>query len=311
MTSRSDISDYPRDLTGYGSNVPQADWPGGARIAVQFVINYEEGGENSILHGDQGAEVFLSEISNAPKREGVRHMSMESIYEFGSRVGVWRLFDLFKQNEIPVTVFAVAMALARNPAVAEAGMKNGFEFCSHGLRWIDYQFMPKALEREHLQEAIDIHKHTTGERPFGWYTGRTSPNTRLLVAEEGGFLYDADDYSDELPFWSKVVDKPHLVVPYTLDANDMRFMAVAGYGAGDQFFTYLKDSFDMLFEEGAAKPKMMSVGLHCRVAGRPGRFQAIKRFVEYARSHDKVWFARRVDIARHWREKHPYEGFTE
>ena len=308
MVSQRDKSNYPRDLTGYGKILPQADWPGGARIAVQFVINYEEGGENSILHGDKGAERFLSDISNAPEREGGRHMSMESLYEYGSRVGVWRLFELFGQNDITVTVFAVAMALARNPAVAEAGMKNGFEFCSHGLRWIDYQYVPEDLEKEHMQEAIDIHERITGERPLGWYTGRTSPNTRRLVAEEGGFLYDADDYSDDLPFWSKIVNKPHLVIPYTLDANDMRFMAVAGYGVGEQFFNYLKDSFDTLYADGAANPKMMSIGLHCRVAGRPGRFQAVKRFVEYARSHDQVWFTRRIDIARHWREKHPFEG---
>ncbi len=310
MTQETDFSSYPRDLIGYGPDKPKADWPNGARIALQFVINYEEGGENCILHGDKASEAFLSEISNADMREGIRHMSMESIYEYGSRVGVWRLFELFKQNEIPVTVFAIAMALQRNPAVAEAGLKNGFEFCSHGLRWIDYQYMPKEIEKEHLEQAIEIHQQVTGERPLGWYTGRTSPNSRQLIADEGGFLYDADDYSDELPFWSNMIDTPHLVVPYTLDANDMRFMAVAGFGGGDQFYAYLKDSFDTLYEEGANTPKMMSVGLHCRVVGRPGRFQALKKFVEYARSHDKVWFARRVDIARHWRETHPYEANT-
>ncbi len=306
MTKETDFSNYPRDLIGYGPANLQANWPDGARIAVQFVINYEEGGENCILHGDAASEAFLSEISNADMREDVRHMSMESLYEYGSRVGVWRLFDLFKQNEIPVTVFAIAMALQRNPAVAEAGLKNGFEFCSHGLRWIDYQYVPKEIEKEHLEQAIEIHQQVTGERPLGWYTGRTSPNSRQLIADEGGFLYDADDYSDELPFWSNMIDTPHLVVPYTLDANDMRFMAVAGFGGGDQFYTYLKDSFDTLYDEGATAPKMMSVGLHCRVVGRPGRFQAVKRFVEYARSHSKVWFARRIDIARHWREIHPY-----
>lgn len=297
---------YPRDLKGHGAAPPQADWPGGARIALQFVINYEEGGENCILHGDATSEAFLSEIIGAKAREGVRHMSMESIYEYGSRVGVWRLFDLFKSRDIPVTVFAVAMALERHPDVAEAALKNGFEICSHGYRWIDYQYVPEDIEREHMNIAIEIQKRITGARPLGWYTGRTSPNTRHLVADEGGFLYDADDYSDDLPFWSTVSDTPHLVVPYTLDANDMRFGSAQGFNAGDQFFNYLKDSFDTLHEEGAQTPRMMSVGLHCRIAGRPGRFAALKRFVDYARSHDDVWFCRRIDIARHWRDRHPY-----
>ncbi len=297
---------YPRDLKGHGAAPPQADWPGGARIALQFVINYEEGGENCILHGDATSEAFLSEIIGAKAREGVRHMSMESIYEYGSRVGVWRLFDLFKSRDIPVTVFAVAMALERHPDVAEAALKNGIEICSHGYRWIDYQYVPEDIEREHINIAIEIQKRITGARPLGWYTGRTSPNTRRLVADEGGFLYDADDYSDDLPFWSTVSDTPHLVVPYTLDANDMRFGSAQGFNAGDQFFNYLKDSFDTLHEEGAQTPRMMSVGLHCRIAGRPGRFAALKRFVDYARSHDDVWFCRRIDIARHWRDRHPY-----
>ncbi len=297
---------YPRDLKGHGAAPPQADWPGGARIALQFVINYEEGGENCILHGDATSEAFLSEIIGAKAREGVRHMSMESIYEYGSRVGVWRLFDLFKSRDIPVTVFAVAMALERHPDVAEAALKNGIEICSHGYRWIDYQYVPEDIEREHINIAIEIQKRITGARPLGWYTGRTSPNTRRLVADEGGFLYDADDYSDDLPFWSTVSDSPHLVVPYTLDANDMRFGSAQGFNAGDQFFNYLKDSFDTLHEEGAQTPRMMSVGLHCRIAGRPGRFAALKRFVDYARSHDDVWFCRRIDIARHWRDRHPY-----
>ena len=297
---------YPRDLKGHGAAPPQADWPGGARVALQFVINYEEGGENCILHGDATSEAFLSEIIGAKAREGVRHMSMESIYEYGSRVGVWRLFDLFKSRDIPVTVFAVAMALQRHPDVAEAALKNGIEICSHGYRWIDYQYVPEDIEREHMNIAIEIQKRITGARPLGWYTGRTSPNTRRLVADEGGFLYDADDYSDDLPFWSTVSDTPHLVVPYTLDANDMRFGSAQGFNAGDQFFNYLKDSFDTLHEEGAQTPRMMSVGLHCRIAGRPGRFAALKRFVDYARSHDDVWFCRRIDIARHWRDRHPY-----
>ncbi|HJO87326.1 MAG: allantoinase PuuE [Rhodospirillales bacterium] len=301
----ADFKRYPRDLIGYGADKPHADWPDGARIALQFVVNYEEGGENCILHGDEASEAFLSEIT-ADAREGVRHMSMESFYEYGSRVGVWRLFNLFKDFEIPVTIFAIAMALQRNPDVVEAALKNNFELCSHGYRWIDYQYLPENIEKEHLYKAIEIHTEVTGERPLGWYTGRTSPNTRRLIAEEGGFLYDADDYSDELPFWSKTVDQPHLIVPYSLDANDMRFAATAGFTAGDQFYNYLKNSFDTLYDEGETAPKMMSIGLHCRVVGRPGRFQALKKFVEYARSRDKVWFCRRVDIARHWREHHPY-----
>ena len=304
MESAND--DYPRDLKGFGPTPPHADWPQGARIAVQFVINYEEGGENCVLHGDAASEAFLSEIIGAKPRDGVRHMSMESIYEYGSRVGVWRLFDLFKSRGIPVTVFAVAMALERHPQVAEAALNNGFEICSHGYRWIDYQYVPKDIEREHMKIAIDIHKRITGTRPLGWYTGRTSPNTRHLAVEDGGFLYDADDYSDELPFWTKVSETPHLVVPYSLDANDMRFGSAQGFNAGDQFFNYLKDSFDTLYDEGAETPRMMSVGLHCRIAGRPGRFASLKRFVDYALSHDDVWFCRRIDIARHWRERHPY-----
>ena len=301
---------YPRDLVGYGEKKPHANWPDDARIALQFVINYEEGGENCILHGDKASEAFLSEMIGTDARKGVRHMSMESLYEYGSRVGVWRLFNLFNDYEIPITIFAIAMALQRNPDVVEAALKNEFELCSHGLRWIDYQNISEGIEKEHLYKAIEIHKEATGERPLGWYTGRTSPNTRRLIAEEGGFLYDADDYSDELPFWSKIENSPHLIIPYSLDSNDMRFAAAQGFNAGDQFFNYLKDSFDTLYTEGKATPKMMSVGLHCRIVGRPGRFQALKKFVEYARSHDKVWFARRVDIAHHWREHHPFEEST-
>ena len=297
---------YPRDLKGYGPTPPDANWPGGARLALQFVINYEEGGENCILHGDAASESFLSEIIGAEPREGVRHMSMESIYEYGSRVGVWRLFDLFKSRAVPVTVFAIATALERHPEVAEAALGNGFEICGHGYRWIDYQYVAEEVERAHMEMAIEIQKRLTGERPLGWYTGRTSPNTRRPVAEDGGFLYDADDYSDDLPFWSTVTDTPHLVVPYTLDANDMRFGSAQGFNAGDQFFNYLKDSFDTLYEEGATAPRMMSVGLHCRIIGRPGRFQSLKRFVDYALSHSDVWFCRRIDIARHWREHHPH-----
>jgi len=308
MSNLNTFREYPRDLQGYGAKKPNIKWPGGSRIALQFVINYEEGGENCILHGDAASESFLSEIIGADARTGVRHMSMESFYEYGSRVGIWRLFDLFKEYQIPITIFAVAMALQRNPDVAEAALKNNFELCSHGLRWIDYQYIPEDIEKEHLYEAIKIHKEITGERPLGWYTGRTSPNTRRLIAEEGGFLYDADDYSDELPFWSKITDTPHLIIPYSLDANDMRFAAPQGFNSGDQFFNYLKDSFDIFYQEGETTPKIMSVGLHCRIIGRPGRFQALKKFVEYAQSHDNVWFCRRIDVARHWRKHHPFDG---
>ncbi|MDX9860095.1 MAG: allantoinase PuuE [Rhodospirillales bacterium] len=299
------MTDYPRDLTGYGPDVPHAKWPGGARVAVQFVLNYEEGGENCVLHGDAASETFLSEMVGAVPFVGARHMSMESLYEYGSRAGVWRVLKLFRERRLPITIFGVAMALERNPLVAEVVLKDGHEICSHGYRWINYHGMPIEEEREHMQRAIEIQKRITGERPLGWYTGRTSENTRALVAEEGGFLYDADDYSDDLPFWSRVVDKPHLVVPYTLDTNDMKFAAIQGFNCGDQYFTYMKDAFDTLYEEGAERPRMMSVGLHCRLIGKPARFQALRRFVDYVLSHDKVWVARRIDIARHWREHFP------
>ncbi len=299
-------SDYPRDLIGYGPNPPKANWPGGARVAVQFVMNYEEGGENCILHGDKASEAFLSEIVGAQPWEGQRHMSMESIYEYGSRVGVWRLLDLFRPRQIPITVFAVAMALDRNQLVAETALANGYEICSHGYRWIDYRSTPVDVEREHMHKAIEIITRIAGERPLGWYTGRTSANTRRLVAEEGGFLYDADDYSDDLPFWSREVDTPHLIVPYTLDNNDMRFASPQGFNSGDQFYAYLRDAFDTLYAEGAETPRMMSIGTHCRLVGRPGRLAALARFIDYAQSHDRVWFARRIDIARHWREHHPW-----
>jgi len=300
------VSDgYPRDLIGYGANPPHAQWPGGARIAVQFVLNYEEGGENSILHGDEGAETFLSEIINAAPVPGARHMSMESIYEYGSRAGVWRVLRLFRERRVPLTVFAVASALERYPAMAEAFLKDGHEICSHGYRWINYQHVPEAVEREHIAKAVEVLTRITGERPLGWYTGRTSPNTRRLVAEHGGFLYDADDYSDDLPFWVKEAGKPQLIVPYTLDSNDMRFAAAQGFNSGDQFFAYLKDAFGVLYAEGKTAPKMLSVGLHCRLIGRPGRFASLARFLAYAQSHPNVWFARRIDIARHWRATHP------
>jgi putative urate catabolism protein len=301
-------SQYPRDLIGYGANPPHAQWPGGARIAVQFVLNFEEGGENSILHGDDGAETFLSEIINAAPVPGARHMSMESIYEYGSRAGVWRVLRLFRERKLPITIFAVAAALERYPAMAEAFLKDGHEICSHGYRWINYQNVEEATEREHIAKAVEVITRIAGSRPLGWYTGRTSPNTRRLVAEYGGFLYDADDYSDDLPFWVKAANQPQLIVPYTLDANDMRFAAAQGFNSGDQFFAYLKDAFDTLYAEGATAPKMMSVGLHCRLVGRPGRFASLARFVAYAQSHPQVWFARRIDIARHWRTTHPYNG---
>ncbi len=301
-------TDYPRDLVGYGRTPPDPAWPGGARLALQFVLNYEEGGENCVLHGDAASEAFLSEIIGAPALHGVRHMSMESIYEYGSRVGVWRLLRLFETHQIPLTIFAVAMAMERNPAVAEACMQAGHEIASHGYRWINYQDVPESLEREHIELATSILTRLTGERPRGWYTGRTSPNTRRLVAEHGGYLYDADDYNDELPFWCRVDGTAHLVVPYTLDANDMRFATAQGFNSGEQFYQYLKDSFDVLYAEGETSPRMMSVGLHCRLVGRPGRFAALARFLDYVRGFDDVWFARRIDIARHWIEHHPCPG---
>ncbi len=296
---------YSRDLRGYGENPPNPTWPGGARLALQIVLNYEEGGENCILHGDSASEAFLSEIVNAQAREGVRHMSMESIYEYGSRVGVWRLKKLFDRYDIPVTVFAVGMAVERYPEPVQALHAAGHEICSHGYRWVDYQYIDETTEREHIHRAIRAIHDATGERPLGWYTGRNSPNTRALVVEEGGFIYDADDYSDELPFWNYQHGKPHLVIPYTLDANDMRFATSQGFNSGSQFLQYLKDSFDVLYAEGADTPRMMSVGLHCRLSGRPGRFAALQEFLRYARSFDDVWFCRRLDIAHHWRKHHP------
>lgn len=296
---------YPRDLVGYADHLPQANWPGGARIAVQFVLNYEEGGENCILHGDAASETFLSEIIGARAYEGMRHPSMESIYEYGSRAGFWRIYKLFHERQIPITIFGVAMALERHPRAVEAMLKADFEICSHGWRWIDYQFMDKALEREHMQRAVEIIQRLTGEKPKGWYTGRNSPNTRDLLIEQGGFIYDADDYSDDLPFWVKVQGQDHLVVPYTLDTNDMRFASAQGFNSGEQYFQYLKDAFDVLYAEGAMTPKMLSIGLHCRIVGRPARFAALQRFVDYVQKHQDVWLCRRIDIAEHWRKEHP------
>jgi OHCU decarboxylase len=297
---------YPRDLVGYGRNPPHPRWPNGARICVQFVINYEEGGENNILHGDRASEAFLSEIVGAQPWLGQRHMSMESIYEYGSRAGFWRLWRMFTERNLPVTVYGVATALRRNPEAVAAMKEANWEIASHGLKWIDYRDFSVEEERAHMKEAIRIHTEVTGERPLGWYTGRTSEHTNRLVAEEGGFLYSADSYADDLPYWEQHGDRQQLIVPYTLDANDMRFATPQGFNSGDQFFAYLKDSFDTLYTEGETSPKMMSVGLHCRLAGRPGRAAALARFLDYIGSHENVWVARRIDIAHHWiRHHHP------
>ena len=299
------MGDYPRDMVGYGRNPPHPHWPGDARIALQIVVNYEEGGENAVLHGDPASETFLSEIIGAAPFEGRRHMSMESIYEYGSRAGFWRLMRLFEERGLPVTMFAVGMALERHPDAARAMVALGHEIASHGWRWINYDQIDEATEREHMRLAIESLTRLTGQRPLGWYTGRTSERTQRLVAEEGGFLYDADSYADDLPYWVKVEGKDHLIVPYTLDTNDMRFATAQGFNTGDQFFAYLRDAFDTLYEEGATAPKMMSVGLHCRLAGRPGRIAGLKRFLDHVERHEKVWVCRRIDIARHWRAVHP------
>ena len=295
---------YPRDMVGFGRELPDPRWPGGARLAVQFVINYEEGGENCILHGDDASEAFLSEIIGAAPLPGVRNMNMESIYEYGSRAGFWRLHRAFTGRGLPVTVYGVAMALARNPQAVAAMREASWEIASHGYRWIEYQHMSEEEEREHIRSAIDIHTRSTGERPLGWYTGRISPNTRRLVVEAGGFLYDADSYADDLPYWVTELGRRHLVIPYTLDNNDMRFATNQGFNSGDQFFAYLKDAFDVLYREGETQPRMMSVGLHCRLAGRPGRTAALERFLDYVQRHEGAWICRRVDIARHWHEHH-------
>lgn len=297
--------DYPRDLIGYGANPPDPRWPNGARLAVQIVLNYEEGGEASILHGDAHAESYLQEVVGAPPLQGVRNLQVESIYEYGSRAGFWRLMRLFREFDMPVTVFAVAMALERHPDAAAAIVAAGHEIASHGWRWIDYQHVPEDEEREHIRRAVEVLTRLTGTHPQGWYTGRLSPNTRRLVVEEGGFLYDADAYNDDLPYWVTEAGRSHLVVPYTLDVNDMKFGTAQGFNQGDDFFTYARDAFDALHAEGG---KMMSVGLHARLIGRPGRIQGLRRFLEHVRAHGDVWVCRRVDIARHWIAEHPVAG---
>ena len=292
-------------MLGYGQYPPNPEWPEKARVAVQFVINYEEGGENCILHGDPASETFLSEIIGAVPFQDARHMSMESIYEYGSRAGFWRLHRLFTRFKIPVTIFGVAMALERNQEAVEAMLKADWEIASHGYRWIDYKNIPEEIELEHIEKAISIHTSLTGNRPLGWYTGRTSANTQRLIQEEGGFLYDADSYADDLPYWVKTpAGKPHLVVPYTLDTNDMRFASPQGFNSGEQFFNYLRDAFDVLYAEGETYPKMMSIGLHCRLVGRPGRIASLEKFFAHLNSHSDVWICRRIDIAKHWYKNH-------
>jgi putative urate catabolism protein len=312
---------YPRDLVGYGRQPPHARWPGGARIAVQFVLNYEEGGENSVLHGDAGSEQFLSEMFNPPAYAD-RHLSMEGIYEYGSRVGVWRLLREFERRGLPLTVFGVSMALQRHPELTAAFVELGHEIACHGWRWIHYQHLDEAVEREHLVKGMEIIQQLTGQTPAGWYTGRDSPNTRRLVADyaaaRGGIEYDSDYYGDDLPFWLQVEKSngqlaPHLVVPYTLDCNDMRFALPQGYSHGDEFFQYLRDAFDVMYAEGGeqgGRPAMLSIGMHCRLLGRPGRMKALQRFLDHVQAHDRVWVCRRVDIARHWKAEHPFDAST-
>ncbi|HEY6924480.1 MAG TPA: allantoinase PuuE [Steroidobacteraceae bacterium] len=311
--------EYPRDLVGYGRKPPHPQWPNDARIAVQFVLNYEEGGENCVLDGDPAAETFLSEIVNA-QAFPMRHMSMESLYEYGARAGVWRVLRAFERRKLPLTIFAVATAVRRNPEVAAAFTELGHEIACHGLRWISYQLIDEATERADMATAIALLRDTFGFAPLGWYTGRDSPNTRRLVVEHGGLLYDSDSYADDLPYWTTVTvgcpdeqrDVPHLVVPYTLDTNDMRFATVQGFNSGTQFFDYLKAAFDSLYREGDPAglnaPKMLSVGLHCRIIGRPGRIEALERFLDYVQQHSQVWICRRVEIAQHWIAAHPYQN---
>tara|TARA_Y100000590_G_scaffold455538_1_gene604398 strand:+ start:776 stop:1681 length:906 start_codon:yes stop_codon:yes gene_type:complete len=290
---------YPRDMVGYGSKNIKITWPNNARLALQIVLNYEEGAENNILHGDKYSETFLSEIIGAKPIKG-RHINMESLYEYGSKRGFWRLHKLFQEKKIPITIFGVAMALERNPDICKAIKKADYEIACHGWRWIDYQDVKKTVEKKHMKMAIKTIKKIFGNRPLGWYTGRCSPNTRDLVFSEGNFLYDSDSYSDDLPYWEYRKNKKQLIIPYTLDNNDMRFATNQGFNSGDQFFTYLKDSFDTLYDEGKTNPKMMSVGLHCRLIGRPGRIQSLKKFLDYVLSFEDVWICKRIDIAKHW-----------
>ena len=305
---------YPRDLLGHGRQPPQAHWPGRARVAVQFVLNFEEGGENSVLHGDAGSEQFLSEMANPPAC-AARHLSMESIYEYGARAGVWRILREFEKRSLPLTVFGVGMALQRCPEVTAAFVELGHEIACHGWRWISYQAVDEATERAHLQLGMQAIEQLTGTRPLGWYTGRDSPQTRRLVADHGGFEYDSDHYGDDLPFWLRVkrtdgTYAPHLVVPYTLDCNDMRFALPQGFSHGDEFFAYLRDAFDVHWAEGDERPSMMSIGMHCRLLGRPGRMRALQRFLDHVQAHDRVWITRRIDIARHWKTVHPFDATT-
>ena len=297
---------YQRDFLGHGAKPPHPDWPNGAFVAVQVVVNYEEGGENCLLHGDESSEAFLSEIVGAESWHQQRHWNMESIYEYGARAGFWRLKQILNDADVPTTVFGVATALARSPTQTAAMLESDWEIASHGLKWIEYKDFNEDDERRHMDAAVNLHAQVTGERPYGWYTGRCSISTLKIAAQEGGFEYVADSYADDLPYWQTIGGKNQLIVPYTLDSNDMRFATAQGFNSGDQFFSYLKDSLDLLYEEGkAGRPKMMSIGLHCRLAGRPGRAQALKRFLDYARRKPGVWFARRIDIARHWADRHP------
>jgi putative urate catabolism protein len=299
---------YPRDIVGYGEHPPHPHWPGDARLALSFVLNYEEGGESSILHGDEASEAYLHEVPGTARRASARNLSVESIYEYGARAGFWRVRRLFMERGLTLTVYAVGMALERNPAAGRAMVEAGFEVASHGWRWIDYHDVPESLEREHVRLAVDAIERVTGSRPVGWYTGRISPNTRRLVAEEGGFLYDADSYADDLPYWELVAGEPQLILPYTLDNNDMKFAVANGFDNGQGFYQYLRDAFDVLYAEGADSPRMMSVGLHCRLVGRPGRAAALGRFLDYVQGHQKVWITTRKEIALHWRAQHPYQG---
>jgi putative urate catabolism protein len=297
-------SRYPRDLAGYGRNPPDPRWPGGARIAVQFVVNFEEGGENNVLHGDEASEAFLTDVLGAQPWRGLRHMNVESMFEYGSRAGFWRLWRIFTAQSIPATVFGVATALRRNPQIVAAMREAGWDIASHGLKWIDYRDFSQEQESAHMHEAIRIHTESTGSRPLGWYTGRTSAHTLKLVLDDGGFLYSSDSYADDLPYWVRGTKGPHLIIPYSLDANDMRFINPQGFENAESFFGYLRDTFDLLYAEGATAPKMMSIGLHCRLAGRPGRAAGLVRFIEHIKKFDRVWTPTRLAIARHWHSEH-------